>query len=412
MARRRYQRGDLQLYSGDREETWVLRWREDVVENGVQRRVRRSEVLGTLKDYPTRRLAMRAAEQRLAVVNSPTYRAKPTATFEQFSARWEAAVLDQLKPSTAINYRSHLKRHLVPFFGRHAVKDISAEMVQQFVAAVKASAKTKRNLVVTLQSMWRQARAWGYAAHDPFDGIVLPRARNVRRLFFTIEEIAKILHGALNQNGEEVAGAKEPYRTFYWLAAETGMRAGELCGLRVQDVDLERGMVAVKQSAWRGKVQDPKSARAVRWFNISPELVEHLRQHLHTWRPNVADLLFATRNGTPWDPNLLVKRRLHPLLDALEIPRAGLHAFRHANCTIMDQLGAPMRVRQERLGHSDPTLTLGTYTHLISSDDRRLAAQIGQLLAAKPKRGEILDGNGRKANQPVAAHAPQTGWIQ
>ena len=55
-------------------------------------------------------------------------------------------------------------------------------------------------------------------------------------------------------------------RTFYWLAVETGMRAGELCGLRVNDFDLERGLVSVRQSVWRGKFQSPKSENAVRCF--------------------------------------------------------------------------------------------------------------------------------------------------
>jgi hypothetical protein len=60
-------------------------------------------------------------------------------------------------------------------------------------------------------------------------------------------------------------------------------------------------------------------------------------------------LLFATRNGTPWDANLLVKRKLYPLVDFLGIERGGLHAFRHTNSTLMDRLGVPLKVRQQRL---------------------------------------------------------------
>ena len=71
-------------------------------------------------------------------------------------------------------------------------------------------------------------------------------------------------------------------------------------------------------------------------------------------------LLFATRNGTPWDANLLVKRKLYPLLDSLGIERGGLHAFRHTNSTLMDRLGAPFKVRQQRLGHSDVATTLSS----------------------------------------------------
>ena len=81
-------------------------------------------------------------------------------------------------------------------------------------------------------------------------------------------------------------------------------------------------------------------------------------EYLKRWTPNEKGLLFATRNGTPWDANLLVKRKLYPLLDSLGIERGGLHAFRHTNSTLMDRLGAPLKLRQQRLGHSDPSLTL------------------------------------------------------
>jgi integrase len=75
-----------------------------------------------------------------------------------------------------------------------------------------------------------------------------------------------------------------------------------------------------------------------------------------------------------------VKRKLYPLLDALGIERGGLHAFRHANSTLLDRLGVPVKVRQERLGHSDPALTLGVYTHVASEDDSRSAEQLDGIL--------------------------------
>jgi integrase len=75
----------------------------------------------------------------------------------------------------------------------------------------------------------------------------------------------------------------------------------------------------------------------------------------------------------------VVKRKLYPsaLLDSLGIPRGGLHAFRHTNSTLMDRLGVPPKVRQQRLGHSDPSLTLGVYTHVASEDDVGLLMTFG-----------------------------------
>jgi integrase len=120
---------------------------------------------------------------------------------------------------------------------------------------------------------------------------------------------------------------------------------------------------------------------------------------LKRWRPNECRLLFATRNGTPWDANLLVKRRLYPLLDSLGIGRGGLHAFRHANSTFMDQLGVPLKVRQQRLRHSDASLTLGVYTHVASEDDARFAEQLDRIL--RPNAPKNSNGSGLEHPKPL-----------
>jgi integrase len=77
-----------------------------------------------------------------------------------------------------------------------------------------------------------------------------------------------------------------------------------------------------------------------------------------------------------------VKRKLRPLLLSLGIEGGGLHGFRHGNASMMDELSVPMKVRQQRLGHSDPRLTMNVYTHMASADDERIAEQLGDLLDA------------------------------
>jgi integrase len=166
------------------------------------------------------------------------------------------------------------------------------------------------------------------------------------------------------------------------------MRAGELCGLCGCDFDLERGLVNIRQSVWRGKVQSPKSENAVRCFALSLRLLAHMADFLTRWKPNEGGFVFATRNGTPWDANLVVKRKLYPLLDSLGIERGGLHAFRHTNSTLMDRLGVPLKIRQQRLGHSDPSLTLGVYTHVASEDDERFVEQLDGILRPNAPKKE------------------------
>ena len=100
----------------------------------------------------------------------------------------------------------------------------------------------------------------GLRSHNFMEDVVLPDVKRVQRFFFSQREIQLIL-----------AKAKEPHRTWYGLAAETGLRAGELCGLTVDDMDLERGMLQVRQKAWRGKLGDPKTDESIRVVELSPQ---------------------------------------------------------------------------------------------------------------------------------------------
>jgi integrase len=70
---------------------------------------------------------------------------------------------------------------------------------------------------------------------------------------------------------------------------------------------------------------------------------------------------------------------LHPLLRKLGIPQCGFHAFRHGNATLLDQIGAPMAVRQNRLGHADAQTTMD-YMHAVTADERRIAGDLGKIL--------------------------------
>jgi len=230
------------------------------------------------------------------------------------------------------------------------------------------------------------------------EGVVLPDVTRVQRFFLSQGEIQLIL-----------ANAKEPFRTWYGLAAETGLRAGELCGLTVDDLDLERGMLQVRQSAWRGKLGDPKTNDSIRVVELSPQACAHLSVVLRSWHPNQRRLLFATRNGTPWDQNLLLKRKFRPLLHALNIPVPrgnGFHAFRHANATLMSSFGASQKLRQQRLGHADGSpVTETIYTHVISEDGKRIAAQLGNAVWG------VLDAIGRKKRNGSEVEPSKPSYI-
>src|ERR1035437_5016585 len=218
MARRRYQGGQLSSVEGD----WIARWRGDIIaSNGEVRRVRRKETIGTTREYPTKRLAQRELDRRLKEVNAEDYRPRPQATFTEFAERWMESVMKQHKPSSQSSERSVLKRVLDPHFGPKMLKDITAEAVQVFVTSLEGSPKTARNIISTMRLVWKSAQAWVYVTHDPFQGLRFLEANKGNTYNFSVEESLAIIEAA-----------PEQWKAFFWLLAETGVRPGELAGLK------------------------------------------------------------------------------------------------------------------------------------------------------------------------------------
>ena len=362
LARRRFQRGTLDL-QGKRNPSWVAQWREDELRPGMAKpyRVHRKRIIGTKADFPTRRLAQRELERLLADVNNPTYRPAVSITFAAFAEQWKAKVLPQMKSSTQSTTRSQLKNQLA-YFDAFNLRDIQPQIVQTFVTDCTAAPKTVRNAAMTLRSMWSTAKAWGYVTHDPFDGLRLPLLQKQEQPYFTAKAMRRIIRRA-----------EEPYQTLYWLAAETGLRAGELAGLQWPDV--KNGHIEVHRSVWGSKTQSPKTANGIRTFAISAELQARLES-----KRKPEGYVFATSNGTPWNMNDCQKRHLVPLLKKLAMKQAGFHSFRHGNETVMDGLRTPVALRLGRLGHGDTRMMMH-YSHVISADDRQLASEFGRMLA-------------------------------
>jgi integrase len=361
MARRRYQQGGLTL-RGDK---WKARWREDVIQEGVIKRIERWKTLGTRDDYPTKRLAQAALADQLQEnkVNNRDYRPRQIATFAEFAHRWQRLILRTLKPSSQPPIRSQLRTHLIPELGTVEMKDLTNERLQSFITDRQASPKTIRNLIATLRSMWNSAKKWNYAGHDPFDGLVLPEWEAPEQPTFSPENVRRI-----------IAAAPPPYDTIFWLVAQTGIRRGEVCALDVGHVDLVNCVIVVRRSRSGRHITNTKSKKP-RVFSISPRLAEHLHSFVDGRKGD--EPLFLTAEGKRLHPDNFVKRHLKPLLKQLGL-KGGLHAFRHGNTTAQDRLGVPMAVRQARLGHIDPDTTMG-YTHLVGEDDRKLVEQLDDL---------------------------------
>ena len=356
MARRRYQRGQI-LFSKSRQ-LWLGRYREDTIgPDGTVIRARPQIVLGTKKELPTQRLAARKLNEVLSRINDRAYQPTRIATVSEFAVRWREEVLAKRKPSTVRSADSHLNSHILPQLGKLRLDQVGPENQQVFINQLAgASRKTVLNILSTLSSMLSTAANWGYSSREvEIRKLVLPE-RNVHvPAHFTHSQIESIL---------SLAG--EPWRTFFIVLVLTGLRAGEALGLQWSDIDFDHKCIHVRRSAWYGKAQSTKSKASAAPVTLPDALAAVLKEYGSTWTVNPDGWLFATRNDRPPSSNKVVEYRLWPILDALDIPRCGLHAFRHSVASFIVDAGYSPEVAKQQLRHTDARTTFN-YIHLRGS---------------------------------------------
>lgn len=408
---------------------WWGRFVETVETEHGQMRKHRNVRLGEARLY-TKPLAKRALREYVdkandyqpIAVKSRTM-GKAATPFAVFAERWQNEVLIHKKASTTATVKGHINNSLIPAFGKLAVGDIDSERVQAFINRLvgKSSPKTVKNVWTTLRIMWNSALAWNYVTGEL--RVELPKARKHRQRCYTVEEVKRIL-----------ANTEDDDQMFFWLAAETGLRAGELIALRVSDIDVENLSLEVSKAIWNGSEHNPKTEAGFRTICISARLGNRLKEHLEG-RPE--GFLFQTSTGKPWDASNVLERKLNALLERLAIPKidpkqlakivgkdrtveqatrsekraasVGLHSFRHTNATAMDSLGIQQQIRKQRLGHSGNSVT-ENYTHTFTKDERETAEKLGEFFGT----GWPEIGQGKVISFPSLSHKEEgpVGSIQ
>ncbi len=396
-------------------------WFVDYVD-ATGRRVR--ELIGPGEEK--RRLARRILAEREAEAVLGQHRVLPAQTphFGEFADGWLRRVRARgLKPKTIESYEATVNTHLRPVFGEMRLGAIIRRDIEAFVTTlaetgtrpgkkkqrVPLSSTTVNYALCILKFVFKDAVEQGHLSDSPAAPVRSLRSPDDsdgdRLHFLQPEEIRRLL---------EVA--EEPYGTLYRIAVYTGLRRGEILGLRWRDLDLQKGMLYVRRTL--GRVKDGeeyvireaplKTRHSRRVIDLSVSLVQALLDFPAGDDP-ARDYLFCTPGGGPLDPDNLT-RTFQRHLTLAGIPEIRFHDLRHTHASLLIAAGVHPKAIQARMGHANITTTLNTYGHLMPSAFEGVSARLDALLqtqGGKKSPESPIDVRGVGEHVPIAEpHRP------
>ncbi len=305
----------------------------------------------------------------------------------EYLERWLAtSAKASVNKKTFENYEWLAKRHLIPALGATKLRSLSPLQVQglyQKKLDGGLSRRTVQLMHAVLRKALKQAVRLGLVARNVAEAVDAPNPERREMSPLTLEQVKAFLE----------AVRSDRFEALYVLAATTGMRRGEITGLRWQDVDLERGVARVSQQIVRTRggltVTRPKGGRGrgVKLANVAVEALKGHRERQEAERLMMGNLwretglVFTTTVGTPLDADNLVKRSFKPLLGRAGLPEIRFHDLRHTCATLYLAEGVNPKIVQEILGHANISVTMDTYSHVLPDMQGEAVAAIDGLFS-------------------------------
>jgi len=301
-------------------------------------------------------------------------------TLGQYAAHWLDVKRNEIKASTWTRYEALLRVHVLPALGKLALEKITPQHLQRLYLgriASGTSPSTVRRAHALLHHVFSDAMRLGLVGRNVSELVDPPRAPWHEMAFLTREQARALLSAATGHRLEALIV----------VALSTGMRQGELLGLRWRDVDLDARKVVVQQTvkyvSGHGYLfTEPKTKESRRSVRLSTLAVEALRRHRAqqlkdrlgvgpAWED--LDLVFPSKLGTPLDGGHVLRRVLHPLLRQAGLPIIRFHDLRHTAATLALAQGRNIKEVSEMLGHADVSTTLALYVHVSPDMQGQLA---------------------------------------
>jgi integrase len=288
---------------------------------------------------------------------------------------------------TIETYEGVVRKHLIPAFDKIPLQKLSAGHIQHYYNSSTLSSSTLQQHHNILHQALKVAAVNERLINiNPAEFVVeKPVAKKDLEMQVWDEvEVRKFLLAARETSIHEEA--------LYTLAIETGMRKGELCGLKWEDVDLVARRLAVKRTLIRASSEPilgpPKVGRS-RAVAISPQTASLLKRHRakqNELKLSLGDgyvdqdFVFAKENGGPLQINNFAQRSFARLIAKAGVPKIRFHDLRHTCATLLLSQEVNPKIVQERLGHSDISMTLNRYSHVTPTMQDKAAQILGDVL--------------------------------
>jgi integrase len=273
---------------------------------------------------------------------------------EEYLGKWLDSIRGTVRERTWKRSEEIVRIYLVPSLGKTRLNRLNALQLQSlYLSKLDSglSARTVRMIHTTLHKAMKQAVRWSLIPRNVTEAVEPPREQK--------SEIRPLSEDQVKRLFQAVRG--DQLEALYVLAITTGMRSGELLGLRWEDVDLQTGTLQVRRTAFNGRIEAPKTLKGKRSIRLTQTSITALRKH-----PRVSEWIFSTKVGTPISVHNLHNRSWKPLLKRTALPLdTRFHDLRHTCATLLLTKGVHPKIVQELLGHSSISITLDTYSHVL-----------------------------------------------
>ena len=373
--RDRYQRGSLTTEKRNNgPDVWVYRWREPAQTGQA---VQRKRIVGTKREYPTESAAWRAVDAMQLDINAETV-SRSLLTVRELAEHYKGKELVPSAGKTAKTletYLQHIDDYILPRWGGERLADIKAFRVEEWLGSLDKADGTKSKTKAVFSVLYQHAMRYGWAERNPI--------REVR-------QSAKPRHEPDVLAPDEVAALLKVlpgYARCMVVASNlTGLRRGELVGLKWEDVDFENSKLHIRRSMVDQVEGPPKTKESAKPTALEKPLADaFLEWKKQTSYSAPSDWVFASpfhAGKLPYWANAVLEKFIRP--GALKVgitKRIGWHTFRRTLPTNLIANGESVKTTQGMMRHATPSMTLGTYAQAVPEDMRaaqnKLAAMYG-----------------------------------